>query len=83
MQRIGGKGTSPPATGSWRSSGSVDWRTTRFCLPDGVAIQQEVKQRAVEVHERDGVELLLRVGLISGQVIAGEIGPDLSVTHHW
>jgi adenylate cyclase len=29
---------------------------------------------AVEVHERDGVKLRLRVGLNSGQVIAGEIG---------
>ena len=29
---------------------------------------------AVDVRERDGVDLLLRVGLNSGQVIAGEIG---------
>ena len=29
---------------------------------------------AVDVHERDGVDLQLRVGLNSGQVIAGEIG---------
>ena len=29
---------------------------------------------ADEVHDRDGVELQLRVGLNSGQVIAGEIG---------
>ena len=33
-----------------------------------------MKQLGVEVHDRDGVELLLRVGLNSGQVIAGEIG---------
>jgi class 3 adenylate cyclase len=45
----------------------------RACLaPSG--IQQEAKRLAVEVRDRDGVELLLRVGLSSGQVIAGEIG---------
>ena len=36
--------------------------------------RRRVKRLAAEVHERDGVELLLRVGLNSGQVIAGEIG---------
>jgi class 3 adenylate cyclase len=29
---------------------------------------------AVEVHDRDGAELQMRVGLNSGQVIAGEVG---------
>jgi len=38
------------------------------------AVQEEAKRLAVEVHERDGVKLRLRVGLNSGQVIAGEIG---------
>ena len=35
---------------------------------------QETKRLAVDVRERDGVDLQLRVGLNSGQVIAGEIG---------
>ena len=37
-------------------------------------VQKEVKRLAAEVRDRDGVELQLRVGLNSGQVIAGEIG---------
>ena len=45
----------------------------RACLA-GSAIQEEAKRLAVEVAERDGVDLQLRVGLNSGQVIAGEIG---------
>jgi adenylate cyclase len=45
----------------------------RACLA-ALAIQEEAERLAVDVRERDGVELLLRVGLNSGQVIAGEIG---------
>jgi len=44
----------------------------RACLA-ALAIQDEAKRLAVEVEARDGVELRLRVGLNSGQVIAGEI----------
>jgi class 3 adenylate cyclase len=44
----------------------------RACLT-ALAIQEEAKRLAVEVEARDGVELLLRIGLNSGQVIAGEI----------
>jgi class 3 adenylate cyclase len=45
----------------------------RACLA-ALGIQEEAKRVAVDVGERDGVELQLRVGLNSGQVIAGEIG---------
>jgi class 3 adenylate cyclase len=45
----------------------------RACLA-GLAIQEEGKQLAIDVQHRDGMELWLRVGLNSGQVIAGEIG---------
>ncbi len=39
-----------------------------------LGVQQETKRLAVDIEERDGVDLQLRVGLNSGQVIAGEIG---------
>ena len=37
-------------------------------------MQEEANRLGVDVHNRDGVDLRLRVGLNSGQVIAGEIG---------
>ncbi len=45
----------------------------RACLA-ALGIQEETERLAVDVHARDGVELQLRIGLNSGQVIAGEIG---------
>jgi class 3 adenylate cyclase len=45
----------------------------RACVA-ALGIQEEAKRLASDVRERDGVELQLRVGLNSGQVIAGEIG---------
>jgi len=45
----------------------------RACLA-AQGVQKDTKRLAVDVHERDGVELQLRVGLNSGEVIAGEIG---------
>jgi adenylate cyclase len=52
---------------------ALEDHAVRACLA-GLAIQDAAKQLAVGVHDRDGVELWLRVGLNSGQVIAGEIG---------
>jgi class 3 adenylate cyclase len=37
-------------------------------------VQEEAKRLAVDIQERDGVDLRMRVGLNSGEVIAGEIG---------
>ncbi len=45
----------------------------RACLA-ALGIQEEVKRLATDVLARDGVDLQLRVGLNSGEVIAGEIG---------
>ena len=45
----------------------------RACLA-AVGVQEEAKRLAEEVQDRDGVDLQVRVGLNSGQVIAGEIG---------
>src|SRR6478609_11492442 len=39
-----------------------------------LAIQEVTNRLAAEVQRHDGVDLRLRVGLSSGQVIAGEIG---------
>ena len=45
----------------------------RACLA-ALAIQEETQRLASEVQQRDGLTLQVRVGLNSGQVIAGEIG---------
>ena len=45
----------------------------RACLA-ALGIQEETIRLATEVKDRDGVDLRLRVGLNSGQVIAGEVG---------
>ena len=45
----------------------------RACLA-ALGVQEEAKRLAVDIHERDGIDLWMRVGLNSGQVIAGEIG---------
>ena len=45
----------------------------RACLA-ALGVQEQAKRLAVDVQARDGVELQLRIGLNSGQVIAGEIG---------
>jgi class 3 adenylate cyclase len=45
----------------------------RACLA-ALGIQEETDRLAAEVKDRDSIDLRLRVGLNSGQVIAGEIG---------
>ena len=52
---------------------ALEDHAVRACLA-ALGIQEEAKRLAVEVRDRDGVDLQLRVGLNSGQVIAGEIG---------
>src|SRR6201997_129504 len=45
----------------------------RACLA-ALGIQEATARLAAEIKDRDGIDLRLRVGLNSGQVIAGEIG---------
>jgi adenylate cyclase len=45
----------------------------RACLA-ALDLQVEVRQLALDVYHRDGVDLQLRIGLNSGEVITGEIG---------
>jgi adenylate cyclase len=45
----------------------------RACLA-ALGVQEQAKLLAVDVGERDGIDLRLRVGLNSGEVIAGEMG---------
>ena len=52
---------------------ALEDHAVRACLA-ALGIQEEAKRLAADVQDRDGVELRLRVGLNSGQVIAGEIG---------
>ncbi|HWS92978.1 MAG TPA: adenylate/guanylate cyclase domain-containing protein, partial [Mycobacterium sp.] len=52
---------------------ALEDHAVRACLA-ALGVQEEAKRVAVDVRERDGVELQLRVGLNSGEVIAGDIG---------
>jgi class 3 adenylate cyclase len=52
---------------------ALEDHAVRACLAAS-GIQEDTKRLAVDVRERDGVDLQVRVGLNSGRVIAGEIG---------
>jgi len=52
---------------------ALEDHAVRACLA-GLGVQEQAQRLAVEVREHDGVDLQLRVGLNSGEVIAGEIG---------
>ncbi|OSC32317.1 cyclase [Mycobacterium vulneris] len=52
---------------------ALEDHAVRACMA-ALGIQEEAKRLAVDVRERDGLDLQLRVGLNSGEVIAGEIG---------
>ena len=45
----------------------------RACLA-ALDLQREMQRLATEIHRHDRIELQLRVGLNSGEVVAGEIG---------
>ncbi|MGB8389138.1 AAA family ATPase [Mycobacterium sp.] len=52
---------------------ALEDHAVRACLA-ALGVQEEAKRLGVDVGERDGVDLQLRVGLNSGEVIAGDIG---------
>jgi class 3 adenylate cyclase len=52
---------------------TLEDHAVRACLA-ALGLQEQAKRLGVEVQDRDGIDLQLRVGLNSGQVIAGEIG---------
>ncbi|MEB4212097.1 ATP-binding protein [Mycobacterium sp. 94-17] len=52
---------------------ALEDHAVRACLA-ALGVQEEATRLAAEVKNRDGVDLRLRVGLNSGEVIAGEIG---------
>jgi class 3 adenylate cyclase len=52
---------------------ALEDHAVRACLA-ALGVQEEAKRLGVDVRERDGVDLQLRMGLNSGEVIAGEIG---------
>ena len=52
---------------------ALEDHASRACLA-ALGVQEETTRLAAEVKNRDGIDLRLRIGLSSGQVIAGEIG---------
>jgi adenylate cyclase len=76
VQRFGGtvdKFTGDGIMAVFGAPAALEDHAVRACLA-ALGVQEEATRLAVDVRERDGVELQLRVGLNSGQVIAGEIG---------
>ena len=76
MQRYGGtvdKFTGDGIMAVFGAPVALEDHAIRACLA-ALGIQEETARLAAEVKDRDGVDLRLRVGLNSGEVIAGEIG---------
>src|SRR5271170_6725194 len=76
VQRFGGtvdKFTGDGIMAVFGAPTALEDHALRACLAS-LGIQDEVKRLAVEVERHHGVDLQLRVGLNSGEVIAGEIG---------
>ncbi len=76
VQRYGGtvdKFTGDGIMAVFGAPTALEDHAVRACLAAS-AVQVDVQQLAAQVDRRDGVALQLRVGLNSGEVIAGEIG---------
>ncbi|HTQ16922.1 ATP-binding protein [Mycobacterium sp.] len=76
VQRYGGtvdKFTGDGIMALFGAPTALEDHALRACLA-ALGIQEQAKLLAVSVNDRDGIELRMRIGLNSGQVIAGEIG---------
>lgn len=76
VERFGGtvdKFTGDGIMAVFGAPAALEDHALRACLA-ALGIQDEAKQLAVKVASCDNVDLQLRIGLNSGQVIAGEIG---------
>jgi class 3 adenylate cyclase len=76
VQRFGGmvdKFTGDGIMAVFGAPVALEDHAVRACLA-ALGIQKETARLAAEVKDRDGADLQLRVGLNSGEVIAGEIG---------
>ncbi len=76
VQRFGGtvdKFTGDGIMAVFGAPVALEDHAIRACMA-ALGAQEEAKRLAAEVRDRDGVDLRLRVGLNSGEVIAGEIG---------
>jgi adenylate cyclase len=76
VQRFGGtvdKFTGDGIMAVFGAPVALEDHAIRACLA-ALGVQEEANRLAVDIHDRDGIDLWVRVGLNSGQVIAGEIG---------
>jgi len=76
VQRYGGtvdKFTGDGIMAVFGAPAALEDHAIRACMA-ALGVQEETTRLAAEVKDRDGVDLQLRVGLNSGEVIAGEIG---------
>ena len=76
VQRYGGtvdKFTGDGIMAVFGAPAALEDHAIRACLA-ALGIQEETARLAADVKDRDGIDLRLRMGLNSGQVIAGEIG---------
>jgi adenylate cyclase len=76
IQRFGGtvdKFTGDGLMAMFGAPVALEDHASRACLA-ALDIQREAKQLAAEVERRDDIALQVRIGLNSGEVIAGEIG---------
>src|SRR5271155_1129913 len=76
VQRYGGtvdKFTGDGIMAVFGAPAALEDHALRACLA-ALGVQEEANRLSVDIHDRDGIDLWVRVGLNSGQVIAGEIG---------